>query len=85
MTGHYAQIAFTDSVRVHQTAHGSARSYERMAEVPAVPDRLGENESWFIGERGSFYLSTVSETGWPYKARTACWTSRDETRLGRSR
>ncbi|MFF0636160.1 pyridoxamine 5'-phosphate oxidase family protein [Nocardia sp. NPDC004151] len=37
-----------------------------MAAVPEVADRLGENEAWFIGERDSFYLSTVSETGWPY-------------------
>ncbi|MFI9508823.1 pyridoxamine 5'-phosphate oxidase family protein [Nocardia sp. NPDC052566] len=66
MTGHYAQIAFTDAVRGHQRAHGSLRSYERMAAVPETPDRLGEQEAWFIGERDSFYLATVSETGWPY-------------------
>lgn len=66
MTGHYAQVAFTDAVRAHQAAHGSLRGYERMAAVPEVADRLGENEAWFIGERDSFYLSTVSETGWPY-------------------
>lgn len=66
MTGHYAQIAFTDAVRAHQAAHGSLRGYERMAAVPAVADRLGQHEAWFIEERDSFYLSTVSETGWPY-------------------
>ncbi|MGW4533773.1 pyridoxamine 5'-phosphate oxidase family protein [Nocardia sp. NPDC004340] len=66
MTGHYAQVAFTEGVRAHQAVHGSLRGYERMAAVPEVADRLGENEAWFIGERDSFYLSTVSETGWPY-------------------
>ncbi|GAB4588165.1 pyridoxamine 5'-phosphate oxidase family protein [Nocardia sp. IFM 10818] len=66
MTGHYAQIAFTDTVREHQRTHGSLRSYERMAAVPAVADRLTQDEAWFIAERDSFYLATVSETGWPY-------------------
>lgn len=66
MTGHYGQVTFTEGVRAHQEAHGSRRGYERMAAVPEVPDRLGENEAWFIGERDSFYLSTVGETGWPY-------------------
>jgi predicted pyridoxine 5'-phosphate oxidase superfamily flavin-nucleotide-binding protein len=29
-------------------------------------DRFGENEAAFIAERDSFYMATVSETGWPY-------------------
>ncbi|WP_245721529.1 pyridoxamine 5'-phosphate oxidase family protein [Nocardia crassostreae] len=66
MTGHYAQIAFTDGVRAHQLTHGSLRSYERMAAVPDTADRIGEQEAWFIGERDSFYVATVGETGWPY-------------------
>lgn len=66
MTGHYAQVAFTPLVREHQRANGSLRSYERMAQVPEVADRIGPDEAWFIGERDSFYLATVGETGWPY-------------------
>ncbi|MEV6430266.1 pyridoxamine 5'-phosphate oxidase family protein [Nocardia sp. NPDC051463] len=66
MTGHYAQVAFTPAVREHQRKHGSLRSYERMAEVPAMADPIGRDEAWFIGERDSFYLATVGETGWPY-------------------
>ncbi|MFE7798925.1 pyridoxamine 5'-phosphate oxidase family protein [Nocardia sp. NPDC057440] len=66
MTGHYAQVAFTPAVREHQRKHGSLRSYERMAEGPVVADRIGRDEAWFIGERDSFYLATVGETGWPY-------------------
>ena len=27
---------------------------------------LGEREAGFLGARDSFYLATVSETGWPY-------------------
>ncbi|WP_306361293.1 pyridoxamine 5'-phosphate oxidase family protein [Nocardia sp. CC227C] len=66
MTGHYGQIAFTERVREQQRKHGSLRGYQRMAAVPPVPDAIGPDEAWFIGERSSFYLATVSETGWPY-------------------
>jgi len=39
----------------------------RAAAVPPPGlDRLGEDEVAFIGERDSFYLATVSPTGWPY-------------------
>ena len=30
------------------------------------PDRLGEDETDFISRRDSFYMATVTETGWPY-------------------
>ncbi|MFF0543318.1 pyridoxamine 5'-phosphate oxidase family protein [Nocardia thailandica] len=66
MTGHYAQVAFTPLVRAHQEAHGSARSYERMARVPEAPDTLGAAEIDFLAGRDSFFLATVGETGWPY-------------------
>jgi predicted pyridoxine 5'-phosphate oxidase superfamily flavin-nucleotide-binding protein len=29
-------------------------------------NRFGENEAAFIANRDSFYMATVSETGWPY-------------------
>lgn len=29
-------------------------------------DRFTDNEKAFIGERDSFYIASVSETGWPY-------------------
>jgi predicted pyridoxine 5'-phosphate oxidase superfamily flavin-nucleotide-binding protein len=66
VAGRFAQIAFTDKVRRHQESHGSGRAYRRMAEGPDSPDRLGPDERLFIGERDSFYLATVGETGWPY-------------------
>lgn len=66
MTGHYGQVAFTALVREQQRAHGSLRGYERMARVPDVADEIGPDEARFIGERDSFYLATVGETGWPY-------------------
>ncbi|OIJ27448.1 pyridoxamine 5'-phosphate oxidase family protein [Nocardioides luteus] len=66
MTGHYGQVAFTPLVAEHQAIHGSAAAYARMAEVDGVPDRIGRAEAAFISSRDSFFLATVSETGWPY-------------------
>src|SRR5262249_35719061 len=44
------------------------RSSGRRAEVTATPeyDPLTDEESGFIAARNSFYLATVTETGWPY-------------------
>ena len=66
MTGHYGQVAFTPLVAEHQAIHGSAATYARMAEVDSEPDRIGGAEAAFISSRDSFFLATVSETGWPY-------------------
>ncbi|HVU02900.1 MAG TPA: pyridoxamine 5'-phosphate oxidase family protein [Polyangiaceae bacterium] len=32
----------------------------------APPDRLGPDEAAFIAERDSFYLASISSSGWPY-------------------
>lgn len=66
MSRRFAQLAFTPGVRHHQAEHGSDRAYRRMSEGPETPDALGDDERLFIGQRDSFYLGTVSETGWPY-------------------
>jgi predicted pyridoxine 5'-phosphate oxidase superfamily flavin-nucleotide-binding protein len=66
MTHRYAQIAFTDTVRAEQARQGSAKAYARMLEGEAESDRLGDREAGFILARDSFYMATVSETGWPY-------------------
>lgn len=58
---------FTPAVRAVQEALGSRRAYERLAAPEADPrDTLGEAERAFIAARDSFYLASVSETGWPY-------------------
>lgn len=66
--GHrFAEIAFTDTVKQVQEARGSRRNYARMETNPeAVNGALGPNEAAFIAARDSFYIATVSETGWPY-------------------
>lgn len=66
MTGHYANVAFTPLVAQHQAIHGSAPAYSRMAASDAGPDRIGPDEAAFIESRDSFFVATVSETGWPY-------------------
>ena len=65
--GHkFAEIAFTPTVKAEQERSGSRRSYARMEEGDAHHDRPGAREAAFIAERDSFYMATVSETGWPY-------------------
>ncbi len=65
--GHkFAEIAFTPSVKRVQERMGSRRSYLRLEQGDAHHDVLGPNEAAFIAERDSFYMATVSETGWPY-------------------
>lgn len=69
MSKQYGCIAFTDGVDAEQEAYGSAEFYRRVAdklEAKGVGDELGAREQHFLETRDSFYLSTVSETGWPY-------------------
>ena len=65
--GHkFTEIAFTPNVKNQQERSGSRRSYARMEIGSDHHDKLGPNEAAFIAERDSFYMATVSETGWPY-------------------
>jgi predicted pyridoxine 5'-phosphate oxidase superfamily flavin-nucleotide-binding protein len=62
----FGSLVFTPVVQALQEKYGSRRQYARIAEGNASPDRLGPEESVFIGERDSFYIATVGSTGWPY-------------------
>lgn len=67
MPHHFAEIAFTPTVKKVQEELGSRFSYARMEGVAdAVNHRLTEAEAEFIAARNSLYMATVSETGWPY-------------------
>lgn len=59
----YLDTMMTDSVRLAQKHY-----YGHAAAISDVPERdpLSEAEAEFIAARDSFYLGTVSETGWPY-------------------
>lgn len=67
MSRRFSQLMFTPTVKGVQQAFGSRGAYERFEE-PGQPagDRLGQAEGGFIARRDSFYMATVSETGWPY-------------------
>lgn len=62
----FAQIAFTPGVRAVQRNRNGADAFARLVEGEAGPDRLGPREAGFIARRDSFYMASVSETGWPY-------------------
>lgn len=66
MTHRFAEIAFTDAVQAAQARDGSRAQYQRMAERGGPNDALSAREAEFVAARDSFYLATVSETGWPY-------------------
>jgi predicted pyridoxine 5'-phosphate oxidase superfamily flavin-nucleotide-binding protein len=66
MTHRFADIAFTDAVKDAQTRYGTRSQMARMAQHGGPNDRLGARETEFIAARDSFYIATVSETGWPY-------------------
>lgn len=67
MPHHYAEIAFTDEIKRLQERAGSRQGYARMEARPGDHNRtLTPREREFLARRDSFYLASVSETGWPY-------------------
>ena len=63
MASKFHELAFTDSVRKAQEEYyGHPRP---IRPVPG-PDALTQDEIDFIKTRDSFYMATISETGWPY-------------------
>lgn len=67
MSRHFASIAYTPSVRASQRRHGGRDLGEGLDETGETPGvELGLREREFVAARDSFYLSTVSESGWPH-------------------
>ena len=65
--GHkFAEIAFTESVREVQIELGSRSGYASFDGGEDSNYLLSEREASFISARDSFYMASVSETGWPY-------------------
>lgn len=54
----------TAGVRAAQAANGAQALWA--LDHDRAFDRFGEAEAAFIAERDSFYLATVSQSGWPY-------------------
>lgn len=63
----YHEIAFTPAVKALQEAEDSREIYAKYEASPkAMKTELTEREMAYIAERDSFYMASVSETGWPY-------------------
>jgi uncharacterized protein len=61
----FLDVAVTPSVRAVQSAMGSDRLWKDFKGHREF-NQFTADEVAFIGQRDSFYMATVSETGWPY-------------------
>ena len=61
----FLDIAVTPSVQAAQAEMGADHIWQDFKGHREF-DRLTDSEAEFIAVRDSFYLATVSETGWPY-------------------
>jgi uncharacterized protein len=61
----FLDLVSTPGVRAAQSANGSRRMWENFKGQRTF-ERFTDNEAAFIAARDSFYIATVSETGWPY-------------------
>jgi uncharacterized protein len=63
MATKYLDLTFTDAVcRAQKQYYGSVG---KIADAPER-DPLGQAEAEFVAARDSFYLGSISESGWPY-------------------
>jgi uncharacterized protein len=61
----FLDIASTPGVKAAQEANGSGPYWAGFKGERAF-DRFTDNEAAFIVARDSFYMATISESGWPY-------------------
>lgn len=67
MARNYIHTLFTDAMRALQSEDGSRSAYAQMETgADGSPDLLTEKEASFIAARDSFYLASITDTGWPY-------------------
>lgn len=65
MSYKFLEIARTPGVVAAEERNGSAKFFENFKGHRDF-DRLSENERDFLAARDSFYMATISESGWPY-------------------
>src|SRR6202167_5171229 len=65
MTYKFLEMASIPSVKAARAAHGSLEVWRHFKGDRAF-DCFTHDEATFIEARDSFYMATVSETGWPY-------------------
>ena len=61
----YADLLFIDEVLALQEQDGSAQNYQQVYSK-RTQEYLSDNDRHFIASRESFYIASVSTTGWPY-------------------
>jgi predicted pyridoxine 5'-phosphate oxidase superfamily flavin-nucleotide-binding protein len=68
MRDRFFELAFTPAVQAVQRRRGSREAYARAAGAADGIGQpgLGPREIAFLSARDSFYLASVSESGWPY-------------------
>ncbi|MBW9117401.1 pyridoxamine 5'-phosphate oxidase family protein [Rhizobium cauense] len=64
MPYHFLDVAITPTVRLAQSEMGADQIW--LGDHDRESDSFTENELAFIAARDSFYIASVSETGWPY-------------------
>lgn len=65
MSYSFLDIAITPSVRAAQASMGADQAWQDFRGHREF-DRFTDSEAAFIAQRDSFYMASVSETGWPY-------------------
>jgi uncharacterized protein len=65
MSHRFLDIAVTPGVLAAQAAMGADHLRQNFKDHRTF-DRFTDDEAAFIAGRDSFYMATVSETGWPY-------------------
>ena len=65
MSYKFLEMARTPGVIAAEERNGSAKFFENFKGHRDF-DRLGQNEREFLAARESFYMATISESGWPY-------------------
>lgn len=65
--GHkFADLMFTPAVQEIQSDNGSRDGFSRWDSGPDFHHTIDNAVASFIAERDSFYMASVTETGWPY-------------------
>ena len=67
MPNRYHELLFTDAVKAIQAEAGSRSMYARQETIETTRNAdLGPDELGFIAAQDSFYMASVSQSGWPY-------------------
>ncbi|HVG26417.1 MAG TPA: pyridoxamine 5'-phosphate oxidase family protein [Acidobacteriaceae bacterium] len=66
MPHQFSTLTFTPSVKAVQDEMGSRRAGDALSARAPANDALSADERSFIALRDSFYMASVTESGWPY-------------------